>query len=189
MSEQSIQFNQCLRDLQAGDKEALARMLPLIYEDLRELAGGIQRDREHSLNPTALVHEAYARLVGAQNQDYENRRHFMIVASMAMRQLLTDYARTRRRHKRGGEARQVMLQSGDAIAPGAQIDLVDLDEALAEFGELFPRQAKVVELRFLARLTVEEAAEALDVSPRTVKVDWQMAKAWLSRRLESDESS
>lgn len=179
--------SQCLRELQDGDRSALSRLLPLIYEDLRGLAGGIQRRQAHSLNPTALVHEAYARLAHAGVKDYHGRNHFLCVAAMAMRQLLADHARMQRRQKRGGGVR-LTLHSGDAIVDGMDLDLVALDEALTELAAKHPRQAKVVELRFLAGLSVEDAAAALEVSPRTVKLDWQMARAWLSRALRrSDE--
>lgn len=189
MSEPSQLVTQCLRDLHAGDEGALERMMPLVYEDLRGLARGIQRKQAHSLNPTALVHEAFARLVGAGAKEYEGRKHFMKVAAIAMRQLLINHARDRQALKRGGEHAHVTLKTGDALEKGDEVDAVALEEALARFEASYPRQAKVVELRFLAGLGVEEAAEALDVSPRTVKLDWQMAKAWLSRELRRDETS
>jgi len=186
MSDPSRAVEQCLRELQAGDESALTRLMPLVYDELRALAGSIQMQQGHSLNPTALVHEAYARLVKAGAKGYNDRSHFVMVAATAMRQLLADHARERRAQKRGGGARQVTLQSWNALDREVQVDLEALDEALGRFAEHYPRHAKIVELRFLAGLTVEETAEVLSISSRTVKADWQMARAWLSRELRTD---
>lgn len=174
-----------LAALRAGDAGALDRVLPMIYDDLRRIAGRIQKPGT-SLNPTALVHEAYARMVNAAGQVYEDRGHFMSVAALAMRQLLADQARAQRALKRGGDAERVTLRSHDAMDSGADMDLIALDEALTALSEIFPRQARVVEMRFLTGLSVEEVAEVLEVSPRTVKADWSLARAWLSRRIRGD---
>lgn len=173
-----------MADLAAGDEGAIERIIPLIYDDLRAMARA-QRSGSETMNPTALVHEAYARLVGAGAKRYEDRRHFLRVAALAMRQLLADHARERRRLKRGGGAQRVTLQTQDG-AQVVDVDVLALDEALEKFSARYERQARVVELRFLAGLSVEETAEVLDVSPRTVKLDWQMARAWLSRELRDD---
>ena len=178
----------CLDELAAGDEEAIGRIIPLLYDDLRALARKIQ-PAGGSLNPTALVHEAYARLVQAGAKPYNDRLHFMRVAALAMRQLLTDRAREQRRAKRGGNAQRITLQPNDGAAIDTGVDLVQLDEVLTKFSEQYPRPARVVELRYFAGLTVEEAAEILEVSPRTVKVDWQMAGAWLSRELRNDANA
>lgn len=183
MSKSNPAVEQCLNELREGDESALNRMMPLVYDDLRGLAQVVQQKDSHSLNPTALVHEAFARLVNVGAKDYAGRLHFMRVAAMAMRQLLADHARERKALKRGGGGHQVTLRSSDALDQGDEVDIVALDEALETFAKAHPRHAKVVELRFLTGLSVEETAEVLEVSPRTIKADWQMARAWLSREL------
>ena len=183
MSSPDELVSQCLQQLEAGDEDAIDRLMPLIYDDLRGLARGIQRSAGHSLNPTALVHEAYGRLVGAGAKAYNGRGHFFKVAAIAMRQLLADHAKEKKRLKRGGGAERVTLQTNDAVDAEGDFDVVALDEALAKFAQHYPRQARVVELRFLTGLSVEETAEVLGISPRSTKSDWQMARAWLSREL------
>ena len=192
MNEDSIhRVSICLEQMAAGDEQAIASLMPLIYDDLRALARRIQgRDAEQdSLNPTALVHEVYGRLVHHEAHDYEGRRHFMRVAAMAMRQLLADQAREKRALKRGGGAARVTLQEGVAFESGKDLDLIALDEALEGLSKLYPRQARVVELRFLTGLNFEDTAEVLEISVRTAKLDWQMARAWLSRELERQNES
>lgn len=176
-----------LQSLGAGDEAAENLLLPIVYDELRRLAGGMFKDQRegHTLQPTALVHDAYLRLVAAEGQGFENRRHFFRVAAMAMRQLLVDYARRRRATKRGGGGARVVLVE-DVVGEGTlrdPLDLVALDEALAELAKLDERQARVVELRFLAGMTTEETAEALGVSVRTVGLDWKMARHWLEQQL------
>jgi RNA polymerase sigma factor (TIGR02999 family) len=180
------QITQLLDAANRGDRVAVDRLLPLVYQELRALAGsffGRQRP-DHTLQPTALVHEAYLRLADQTNPLWQDRRHFFNVAAMAMRQLLTDHARRQKSLKHGGGLARVTLD--EAIAPSSlgEIDLVALDEALSKLAELDERQSRIVEIRFLAGLTVEETADVLGVSPRTVKLDWQMAKAWLRRELK-----
>ncbi len=187
MKDSNDQVSIHLRDMAQGDEEAIRRLLPCIYDDLRALARGMYRRNpaDNTLQATALVHEAYFRLVRPDAREYESRQHFMRVAAIAMRQLLTDYARERRRLKRGGGQKREELH--DSIEIGAdsemQVELIDLDEALTEFSERYPRQARIVELRFFTGLSVEETAQILEVSPRTAKADWQLARAWLSRAL------
>ncbi len=187
MSESRDPVSQCLIDLERGDRSAVDRLLPHIYEDLRALARGIFRGgANHTLQPTAIVHEAYMRLVKSEgDRGWTGRRHFLDVAAMAMRQLLANHAAARRRLKRGGAQSRVELHSGVAEAgqPQRAIDVVDFDDALSELARLDPRQARVVELRFLSGLTVDETAKVLGVSPRTVHTDWQMARSWLGLRL------
>jgi RNA polymerase sigma factor (TIGR02999 family) len=164
-----------------------------VYDDLRHVAGRLfkRQRRDHTLQPTVLVHEAYMRLVRPQDQGFENRRHFMRVATLAMRQLLTDYARARASAKRGGGEERVALEEAEEAgadeiaddAPAAEVDLVELDKALTKLRELEPRQADIVELRFLGGLTVAEVADVLQVGERTVYVDWGMARVWLKREL------
>ena len=182
----------CLRQLSDGDEDAVARLLPQIYDDLVGMARHIfGRNEAMTLQPTALVHEAYMRLVKSPERNYSNRQHFMRVAAMAMRQLLANHAKQRRALKRGGGDAKEEMHSGIAVdmAGSSQVDLIQLDDALTGFAAKFPRQAQVVELRFLAGLSVEETAATLGVSERTVRNDWQLARAWLSLALSGDEES
>ena len=174
--------------LAAGDPTAADRLLPLVYERLRALAAAMigERPRQVTLQPTALVHEAYLKMVGrAPAEAWTGRAHFLAVAAKAMRHVLIDAARRRRADKRGGGLRRVTLCEIDGGAgPGdADADLLDLDEAMDELSRLEPRHARVAELRYFAGMSVPEAAEALGVSPSLVKLDWAMARAWLQRRL------
>ncbi len=181
-------ISQCLIDLEEGDRSAIDRLLPHIYSDLRGLAGNIFRGgANHTLQPTVLVHEAYMRLVKGNGsaKGWTGRKHFLDVAAMAMRQLLANHAEARRTQKRGGDCQRVTLDNNLADKSSEEIDIVDLDDALTELARLDPRLARVVELRFLSGLTVDETAEVLDVSVRTVHTDWQMARRWLGRRLDA----
>lgn len=178
-----------LAEMGSGADGAHEQLISYLYEDLRGLAFRAMGRRDRStLQPTALVHEAYLRILGSDGS-YRDRQHFLAVAAMAMRQLVADHARQRRRLKRGGDRRQVTLDEG-AIGAGTDIrvDLIDLDEALDALASIDARQARIVELRFFAGMTVEEAAEVVGVSQRTVKLDWQMARAWLLRRLQEPGS-
>jgi RNA polymerase sigma-70 factor (ECF subfamily) len=175
-----------LADLSAGDRSAAERLLPHVYDELRALAASFFRRRQpnQTLQPTALVHEAFVKMVGSANQNWTSKKHFFSVAAMAMRQLLTDRARRVAAEKRGGGAERVTLaDEASPIAVGPDIDIIAIDEALAKLSGLDPRQARIVELRFLAGLSVDETAEVLDISPRTVKLDWQMARSFLRREL------
>lgn len=181
-----------LRELGEGDSTAIDRLLPHIYTELRNLARGImrRRGRHQTLQPTVLVHEAYVKLLGSEDRNWKNKRHFLSVATLAMRQLLTDYARARDADKRGGDLHRVDLNSGiraDADGDGDEFDVAALDRALTKLQRLHPRQARIVELRYLTGLTLEETAEVLEVSTRTVSLDWNMAQAWLQRELRSDD--
>ncbi|HEY3351519.1 MAG TPA: sigma-70 family RNA polymerase sigma factor [Thermoanaerobaculia bacterium] len=174
-----------LREWSAGDPSAADRLLPVVYGELRRLAAGyLKRERTgHTLQPTALVNEAWMKLAG-QNAPWQNRAHFLGVAAGAMRRVLVDHARRRQAQKRGGNDLRVTLTDG-VIASGAgnEIDLVRLDGALERLAALDERQARMVTMRFFAGLTVEETAEALGVSEKTVKRDWAAAKAFLLREL------
>ncbi len=172
-----------LEHIKAGDGEAVGRLLPHVYNDLRAVAARLfQGGGQRTLQPTALVHEVYLRLVDSNHQSYANRKHFFRVAAMAMRQLLTDYARARSSDKRGGGAARVALEDQVSDSQTDGIDLMALEEALEELARLDERVARTVELRVLAGLTNKEAAEALEVSERTARSDWNMGRAWLDRR-------
>jgi RNA polymerase sigma factor (TIGR02999 family) len=168
-----------------GDDSALHRLMPIVYDELRRLAhrhmGG---EREaHVLQTTALVNEAYLRLIDSSRVQWQNRAHFFAVSSQLMRRVLVDVARARAREKRGGGRIQVSLDETLLGAPGRAADLVALDEALTALGETDERAGRVVELRFFGGLGNDEVAEALGVSPETVKRDWRWARAWLLREM------
>ncbi len=174
-----------LDDLTAGKKQAFDELLPLIEHELRRRAAGyMRRERQnHTLQPTALVNEAFLKLVDQRNVRWQNRAHFFAVASQAMRRILVDHARTRHRAKRGGSAPPVTLDEAMIAAEGRSIDLLALDQALERLAALDPRQARIVELRFFGGQSVEETAEILSISPATIKREWSMARAWLHAEL------
>jgi RNA polymerase sigma factor (TIGR02999 family) len=173
-----------------GDQDAASELLPLVYRELRQLASGYLAGERanHTLQPTALVHEAYIRLIG-RNGDWKNRAHFLAASATAMRRVLVDHARDRRAAKRGGAANVVSLDSGiaDIIRQDAQV--LDLNELLEELAKLSVRMAKIVELRFFAGMTIPEAAEALGVSTTVVDDDWALARAWLALRIRKEGDS
>jgi RNA polymerase sigma factor (TIGR02999 family) len=178
-----------LREWRAGDAEALDRLIPLVYAELRKLARAHLR-REgagHSLQATALVHEIFIRLTNVDRMNIEDRAHFMAIAARLMRQILVDHARRKRAGKRGAAtvvSIEVVSPQAARLNP-ASVDVMALDEALDELASFDPRQCRVVELRFFAGLTGEETAHVLDVSAATVERDWAMARAWLYQRLRS----
>jgi RNA polymerase sigma-70 factor, ECF subfamily len=169
-----------------GDEDALSRLTPLVYDELHRLAEGYMRREHagHTLQTTALLNEAYIKLVDSSRVRWQNRAHFFAVAAQLMRRILVDFARNRRYQKRGGDWRQVTLAEGLGVVTNVDSDLVALDEALQELAKLDPRKARVVELRFFGGLSLEETAEALQVSTDTVGRDWRAAKAWLKRELK-----
>ena len=187
----SHQVSQLLRRWSAGDREALDQLMPLVYGELRRIARRYmaQQARDHTLQTTALIHEAYLRLVGQEEKRWENRAHFFGVAAQAMRHILVDYARTQHRAKRGGGAFQVSLDEVFKICADRSSELTALDDALTELAKLDERQSKVVEMRFFGGLTEEEMAAVLNVSPRTVSGDWSMARSWLLRELSRQEGA
>jgi len=174
-----------LDQLAAGDASAVNRLFPLVYDEFRALARSyLAGERSgHTLQPTALVHEAYMKLVDQRNVRWQNRNHFFAVGAIAMRRLLVDHARAHVREKRGGGQVPLELTEDVGLPVDSAESLIALDEALDRLAALDPRQAKVVELRFFAGLTVPEAAGALGLAPRTVEQEWTMAKAWLRREL------
>ena len=177
-----------LEQHQAGDRNPVADLVPLLYDELRQLASKyLRRERPgHTLQATALVHEAYLRLVDQKDVGWQNRSHFFGVAAQQMRRILVDHARNRHAAKRGGSAPKVTLDEALVVSDQAAEDVLQLNELLSRLGERDEQQARVVELRVFGGLTVEEAAEALDISPATVKRDWAMAKAWLTREIQRE---
>ena len=170
-----------------GDQDALERLVPLVYAELRRLAHGYMRGERpgHSLQTTALIHEAFLRLVDAPQMRWQNRAHFFAVSAQVMRRVLVDMARSQRSLKRVGDRQHVSLDEGLVITQTAHPDLVALDEALTELAAIDPRKSRVVELRFFGGLTAEETAAVLGLAPDTVLRDWQLAKVWLLHRLEA----
>jgi RNA polymerase sigma factor (TIGR02999 family) len=168
-----------------GDEGALGQLVPLVYQELRRLAHARIRAENpgRTLQTTALVNEAYLRLVDARKVLWKDRTHFFALCAQAMRRILVDAARTRGSLKRGGDAVHVPFDEWQAVSPGRDAELVALDEALTELAEVEPRKSQVVELRYFGGLSVEETAEVLKVSPQTVMRDWNMAKLWLVRAL------
>lgn len=181
------EITQVLQRVAGGDAGAAGELYPRVYAELRAIAGKWFRGgaRENTLQPTALVHEAYLHLVDQTQAGWQDRSHFFAVAAMAMRQILIQHARKRSAKKRGSDWARVTL-SAAAIEEKGALDLVELDEALKELEALHERQAKVVELRFFGDLSVEQTAEVLGVSERTVKQDWRMARAFLRGKLGED---
>jgi len=171
-----------------GDDEVRERLLELVYDELRRVAGAQLRSerRDHTLQPTALVNEAYLRIVDQTRVQWQNRAHFFAVAARLMRRVLVDHARARGAVKRGGGLRPVRIESAEPAGGAPDVDLVDLDRALERLQERDERMARVVELRYFAGLGVEETAEALDLSPATVKREWTTARAWLHRELTGE---
>ena len=178
-------MTELLQAWRGGDPSALDRLIPVVYDELRHIAAGLlRRERSgHTLQPTALVHEVYVRLLGQGRSDLEGRAHFLSVAAHMMRRILVDHARARVRQKRGGEATRVDLRPGDAAAAPRSVDLLALDLALDRLQAEDERKARVVELRYFGGLTTEETAQVLETSPATVKRDWAFAQAWLAREL------
>jgi len=178
-------ITQLLKAWDEGDDVALEQLTPVVENELRRIARRcMAKERPgHTLQSAALVNEVYLRLVDIQGVGWQDRSHFFAICARLMRRILTDYARSRNYQKRGGGAAHLTLDEGLLVSPEKHADILALDEALAEFGLLYPRQSHVVELRFFGGLEVAEVAEALKISAITVKRDWQFAKAWLLRAL------
>ena len=179
---------QLLRAWGDGDEGALARLMPLVETELRRLARGYmgRERREHTLQTTALVNEAFIRLTDARQVRWQDRAHFLGISARLMRRVLVDYARRRGFHKRGGGAERVTLHEELMASPVPSVDVVALDRALEALEQSDPRKSRIVELRFFGGLSVEETAEVLHVSADTVKRDWRLAKLWLLRELEGE---
>jgi RNA polymerase sigma factor (TIGR02999 family) len=174
-----------LHELKRGNKEAEGILIPLVYKELRRIAAGYLRREAagHSLQPTALVHEAYLRLTDIKNVDWQARSHFFAVSATIMRRILVDHARASQARKRGDGWDAVSLNEAILPSPERAPEILALDEALSRLARLDERQAKIVELRFFAGMTEEETGDVLEISSRTVKRDWRVAKAWLFKEL------
>lgn len=179
-----------LQQATRGDDSAVNHLMPLVYDELRALAQSyLERERTgHTLQATALVHEAYVRLVEQDQAEWRGRAHFFAVAAQAIRRILVDYARSHQRLKRGGRRERVQVDEEVAWTGGQDLDLLALHEALEKLARLHDRQARIVELRFFGGLGLREVADLLKVSPRTVDGDWSMARAWLRRELRDELS-
>jgi RNA polymerase sigma factor (TIGR02999 family) len=187
---QTKQVTDLLHSWKEGNQEALHALLPLVYGELRRVAHHyLRRERpNHTLQSTALVHEAYLRLQRQGGVKFENRSHFFAICAQLMRQILVGYARSRRAAKRGGGYKLVL---DEIVAPvkGQNVDLVALDDALNKLAKLDPQQSRIVELRFFGGLSIEETSEVLGVSPATVKREWSTARAWLHHEMRTDASA
>lgn len=175
-----------LQELRNGDRQTMDEILPLVYDELRRLAKNyLSRERSnHTLQPTALVHEAYLRLLGQKEIEWQNRAHFFGISARLMREILIEHARGRNRQKRGGEFKtQIALDEAVSFAQQNQLDVVAVDDALSKLEKLDERQAKIVEMKFFGGLTVEEIAEVLSISPATVKREWSSAKLLLYKMM------
>ena len=181
----SHNVTELLQDWSRGEREALDQLLPVVYNELhKQAARYLRRERAgHTLQPTALVNEAFLRLINQRDVRWQNRAHFFGLAAQLMRRILVDHARERLAAKRGGADIRLTLDEQVAAVGARDVDLLALDEALTRLAALDVRQSRIVELRFFSGLNVEETAEVLGVSPATVKLDWSMAKAWLRREL------
>ncbi len=185
------QITQLLRRCRDGNREALDALLPLVYDELRRLAHRHLRNEraEHTLQSSALVHEAYLRLVGQDFPQWEGRTHFFAIAAQLMRQILVDYARRHRASKRGSGVCMLTLGDVDALPQRKDVDVVALNDALNALAEIDPRQSHVVELRFFAGLSLEETSEVMGIGTATVQRDWTAARAWLYREISRRSST
>lgn len=180
----------CLKAWSGGNREAADRLMQIVYQEMRRLAASyLQKQRaDHTLQPTALVHEAYLKLIDASQVNWQDRAHFFAVAAQTMRNILVDHARAVAADKRGGGAQKIALDEAVGLSENQEVDLIDLDEALQMLARQDETQSRIIELRFFGGLTIEETAEVLKISPATVKREWAMARAWLFRQINSSAS-
>ena len=179
-----------LKAWSGGSREAADRLMQIVYKEMRKLAASyLQKQRsDHTLQPTALVHEAYLKLIDASQINWQDRAHFFAVAAQTMRNILVDHARAVAADKRGGGAQKIALDEVAGLSENQEVDLIDLDEALRLLARQDETQSRIIELRFFGGLTIEETAEVLKISPATVKREWAMARAWLFRQINSPAS-
>ena len=186
VSSEPSQITRLLLDWRGGNATALDQLIGVVYPELHRIAHRYMRRQSggHSLQTTALVNEVYLKLIDSDRVNWHDRDHFFAICSQLMRRILVDSARRRQSQKRGGDRLQVTLDDGAAMTDGNAIDVVALDEALRRLAELSPRQAQIVELRYFGGLTEEQVAATLNISSRTVRRDWNVARAWLYRELD-----
>ena len=185
-TEKPHEISRILQEWSEGGAEVSERLMPLIYDELRRQASRYMRRERigHTLQTTALIHEAYLKLVDRSDVNWQSRAHFFGAAAQAMKRILVDHAKSRRREKRGGAAEDLPLDEARfVVSRGKSVDLIALDEALTRFAEFDPQQAKIVELKYFAGMQIDEIAEALQISPATVKREWNSAKAWLHNEI------
>ena len=184
----SPEITQILQDWSDGKREALDELMPLVYQELRLQASRYLRKerRDHTLQTTALINEAYLKLIDQKNVKWQNRAHFFGISAQAMRRILVDHARSKHREKRGGDAEKISLEDAGVVVAqeNRSVDLIALDEALTKLAKMDEQKARIVELRYFSGLSVEETAEVMTVSTNTVERHWTMAKAWLHRELK-----
>lgn len=185
IDDRSHQITLLLVDWSKGDENALEKLIPLVYEELRRMARSHMRKQPsgHTFQTTELIHETYLKIAAGEEKNWQNRAHFFGVAAKAMRHILVDYARAKSRNKRGGWLDRVTFSEDAAVSGGRSEEIVALDEALDRLAVLYERKAQVVEMKFFAGLTIDEIAEVLKISPETVKRDWRFAQTWLAREL------
>jgi RNA polymerase sigma factor (TIGR02999 family) len=191
MTSSSPNLTELLRNWSDGDEQAQEQLFQVVYDELHRQAARYLRN-EHpslSLQTTDLIHEAYLRLINQQHVEWQNRLHFFAIAAKVMRRILVDHARARQAAKRGGSDIRLPLDEAMAVLPVQDLDFVALDEALNKLAQIDGQQSQIVELRFFSGLSVEETAKVLDVSERTVKRDWNVAKAWLRRELSRGDAA
>jgi RNA polymerase sigma factor (TIGR02999 family) len=190
-SETPSQITGLLARWRAGDRDALDSLMPLVYDELRTVAQHyLRKERpDHTLQSTALVHEAFVRLVGQKPPEWKNRKHFYGVAARLMRQILVDHARAHRAGKRGGDAVKLSLNEGLVGSANKGLDILALDDSLNRLAQINPQQSQIVELRFFSGLSIEDTSEVLGVSPATVKRNWTTARAWLFREMNRSAAS
>lgn len=172
-----------------GESDAIGRLMAVVYDDFRELAAKYLRQEPagHTLQPTALVHEAFVRLIDQTNIDWKGRTHFLAIGAQAMRRILVDHARKRKRLKRGGSRKRITFDDEITLSPQHDQDLLAVDDLLAELQKIDPRQAKIVELRFFGGMTSAEVADYLSISKSTADREWRVVRAWLRQQLSEDE--
>jgi RNA polymerase sigma-70 factor (ECF subfamily) len=191
LNSESGEITQLLAEMKLGNTDAEARLISLVYRELRRIAGSYMRNQraDHSLQPKALVHEAYLRLRNMHAIDWQSRSHFLAVSAHTMRRILVDHARAKHAGKRGLEWNQVSIEVGELCAAESTVNIVELDEALGRLETFDKRQAKIVEMRFFGGLSEDEIGAELGISERTVKRDWRIAKAWLYHELSQSARS
>lgn len=184
-------ITRALNDLQEGDDKAADVLFPMLYDELRNMAGNYMRyeSKGHTLQPTSLVHEAYVKLIGQDDVDWKGRTHFLAVSAQAMRRILVDHARTKRRKKRGGDVKKVNVDDVEFKLLDPEVDdhVIAIDDALIQLEKVDPLQAKIVEMRFFTGMTVQEVADALGYSKRKIEAEWTMIKAWLRKNIRLEE--